>query len=127
MASPAAGFLMYGCVALVMMAMVADAAVFTFTDNPLYYCQEAMTRGEQASLLTWMTCCPGLKHCAEKLNTPSCKRFDRLFGCLAFKSWCTELPGYSADYTKNMLRHCNTSYPYAISASVDCWKQYGYY
>ncbi|KAL9253732.1 hypothetical protein AKJ16_DCAP13180 [Drosera capensis] len=127
--------LKFACIAALVMILamnpapvVVDAAMFTFTDNCLYYCQDCMVHGEQASLFSWLGCCPGVKRDSDKLNKPAVDKRDLLFGCIAYKCYVSALSGWNYDYTVYMFKRCNASIrSFTVSPSEDCFKALNYY
>ncbi|KAL9254578.1 Non-specific lipid-transfer protein-like protein [Drosera capensis] len=113
----------FACAALLVMAVatpLANAAVFIFTPNPVYYCRDCMANGEQASALSWLTCCPGLKDVADKLKAPSAKTLDKQMGCVGMAQYLSELPGYKWTYSGYTTKRCNAEMPYTISVTSNC-------
>ncbi|GAB2264302.1 hypothetical protein Droror1_Dr00026436 [Drosera rotundifolia] len=121
-----------GCTGLVlimiaMAAPIADAGLFTFTDNPLFYCRDCLANGDKASSLSWTACCPGLSYAGQRFSAAGTKTIDKVFGCLCYKGYMSELAGYSYNNTQNTLKRCKASFPWAFSASVDCFKAFNFY
>ncbi|GAB2255238.1 hypothetical protein Droror1_Dr00009016 [Drosera rotundifolia] len=113
----------FTCVALLVMAVaapLANAATFTFTPNPIYYCRDCIANGEQASALSWFTCCPGLKDVADKLKSPGAKTLDKQMGCVGMAQYLSELPGYKWLYSDYTTKRCNAAMPYSISVTSNC-------
>ncbi|GAB2229522.1 hypothetical protein Droror1_Dr00013768 [Drosera rotundifolia] len=123
--------LKFACIAALAMILamnraplVVDAGYITFTDNCLFYCQDCLVHGSQASLFSWLGCCPGLVRDSKKLNTPGVNPKDVMFACLGYKCYCQGLNGYSNDYMKYTLDRCNTTFNrFTMSSNTDCFKE----